>query len=176
FPSGGVPVPGGAPAPLKAGVTTPGTTRVLPPGAGLAEAAKVVVVVAWLTVTLSVGDRLGAKSAVPLNTAVRVWLPAVRNTVANTAWPPASRLAVSRAMLPSKKVTVPPGVPAVLAAVAVRRTAWAADGALTYVARAVVVDTAGAGGVPTRKYSPMCRLAASVNQRLPFGPAAIPVG
>src|SRR5262245_28435592 len=44
------------------------------------------------------------------------------------------------------------------------------------MASAVVVVAAGAGGVPVRKYSPMCRLAASVNQTLPFGPAAIPVG
>src|SRR5207249_2447733 len=46
----------------------------------------------------------------------------------------------------------------------------------TSMASAVVVGAAAAGGVPVRKYSPMCRLAASVNQTLPFGPAVIPVG
>src|SRR5262249_44483265 len=134
----------------------------------------------WLTVTWSAGDRLGAKSAVPLNTAVRMWLPAVRNAVASTALPPASRLAVPRAGLLSEKGTVPPGVPAALGARGVRGAAWAAGGppagALTSMASAVVVVAAGAGGVPTRKYSPICRLAASVNQMLPFGPATIPVG
>src|SRR5262249_32680558 len=130
----------------------------------------------WLTVSWSAGDRLGAKAAVPLNTALTVWLPEVRNTVASTAWPPAFRLALPRAVLPSKKVTVPLGVPAALVTVAVRRTVWPPAGPLTLLAGAVAVAAAGAGGVPTRKYSPMCRLLASVNQMLPFGPPVIAVG
>jgi hypothetical protein len=71
---------------------------------------------------------------------------------------------------------LPPGVPAALETVAVRWTAWPTAGALTSMASVVVVVAAGAGGVPVRKYSPMWRLAASVNQMLPFGPATIPVG
>src|SRR6266404_1449543 len=109
LPSRRMTVPVGAPAPVKAGVTVTVSTSGWPTGAGLDEAVKVVVVAAWLTASLSAADRLGAKSAVPLKTAVSVWLAAVPNAVVSTALPPASRLTVPRAVFPSKKATVPRG-------------------------------------------------------------------
>src|SRR5262245_16328194 len=151
LPSRRMTVPVGTPAPVKAGVTVTVSTSGLPTGAGLADAVKVVVVAAWLTVTLSVAGPLGAKVDVPLKTAVRVWLPDGENAVASTARPRASRLAVPRAPeWASKKVTVPDGVPTGLVTVAVKWTIWPTVGALTSTARVVVVAAAAGGGVPTR--------------------------
>src|SRR5262249_49840334 len=79
LPSRRMTVPVGAPAPVNAGVTVTVSTSCRPTGAGLAEAVNVVVVLAGLTVSRSAADRLGAKSAEPLNTAVKVWPPAVWN-------------------------------------------------------------------------------------------------
>src|SRR5262245_62441504 len=169
-------MPVGTLEPDAVGVTVAVKVTVWPAKAGFGEAVTVVVVEAACTVSVIAAERLGAKSAVPLNTAVTEWLPEVLNGALSTAFPPASRLALAIAMVPSKKVTVPEGVPVVLVTVADRWTVWPTDGALTSVASAVVVDAAAAGGVPVRKYSPMCLLAASVNQTLPFWPATIPVG
>ena len=46
----------------------------------------------------------------------------------------------------------------------------------TSIASVVVVGAAVGGAEPVRKSSPICRLAASVNQMLQFGPATIAVG
>src|SRR5262249_57679223 len=104
--------PGGGGGAVKAGGAGGVSTNGWRAGAGLADAVKVVVVAAWLTAGRSAADRLGAKAGVPLNTAVSVWLPAVRKAVANTTWPPASRVAVPMAVVPAEKGALAPGVPA----------------------------------------------------------------
>jgi hypothetical protein len=110
-PSKNVTVPVGVPAP---GVTTAiVAVRVLacPNTDGSGVEVSVAVVEAWFTVWVSTGEVEPVKPASPLYTAVSACDPTLNDDVVNDAAPPAS-VEVPRGVAPSKKLTVPVGVPA----------------------------------------------------------------
>src|SRR5262245_57371389 len=93
--------------------------------------------------------------------------PAVRNETDSAAAPWAPRGAVPRDVAPSKKVTMPVGVPVAAATSAVRCTAWPTTGEATSATRDVAVGATWLD--PPRLYRPIRLLPISVNQTLPSG-------
>src|SRR5262245_35999190 len=124
----------------------------------------VVTVGAWFTHSAKVVETLGAKAALPIYLADRLWPPADNNTD-SFAWPFASTLALPRMVLPSEKVTAPVGFPTMEVTVAVRVIDWPnipGDGLTDSI---VWVPAAAA---PLKTTSTILFPTSSVNQRLPL--------
>jgi hypothetical protein len=106
------------------------------PGPWLASA---VAVVAAVTVCVNTADVLGLKLLSPLYLAVMEWLPTDRLDVVNEAILPVPSVDVPSETLPSRKVTVPVGVPGEPVTVAVKVTAWPDRDGLSEETMVVVV-------------------------------------
>jgi hypothetical protein len=111
-PSRKVTVPVGVPAPGAFTVTVAVSVTACPNTEGFAEEATVVAVDALFTVSLDAADVLVLKLLSPPYTAVIEWVPTASRAVVNVAWRAAFTVPVPRVVVPSKKVTVPVGVPA----------------------------------------------------------------
>jgi hypothetical protein len=109
-PSRNVTVPVGVPAPGDTTATVAVNVTDCPNTDGLADEVRVVVVFALLTVWVRTALVLPEKLESPLYLAVIEWDPTASVDVANVATPPDS-VPVPRVVVPSRKVTVPVGVP-----------------------------------------------------------------
>lgn len=97
---------------------------------------------AWLTTWVSTAELLPLKLLSPPYTAVMEWLPTVSPEVVRPACPEPFRATIPKSMLPSKKVTVPVGVPPLPVTVAVKVTACPAkEGFSEEITVVVVVAT-----------------------------------
>src|SRR5262245_532988 len=122
-PSRNVTVPVGVPAPGATTATLAVKVTDWPVAAGLTDDSRATAVDARLTVWARAAEVLFAKSPVPAKEAVSAWLPTPSDT-GRLAWPVASTCAVPSTVLPSRKVTVPVGVPAAEATEALSVTGW----------------------------------------------------
>jgi hypothetical protein len=116
-----------------------------PTATAAADVDKAVVVAArGLTVSVSAAEVLGLKVASPEYEAVIECVPTVRAEVVSVALPALTVTGAPRAVVPSRNVTVPVKVPAVvLETVAVNVTEWPTTIAAADVARVVVLLTTG---------------------------------
>jgi hypothetical protein len=103
-------VPVGVPPPGATAVTVAVRVFACPKTDGSGADVRAVELAAWVTVWVSTGEVEPVKLALPLYTAVREWDPTPNALVVNVAVPPES-VAVPRRVAPSKKSTVPVGVP-----------------------------------------------------------------
>src|SRR5579863_8881735 len=112
FPSKNVTVPVGVPFP-EAELTAAVSVTFCPYDDGSTDEAIAVSVATWPTTWASAAEVLPAKFASPPYTAVMLWLPIDRNESGRVAWPPPFSVTREPSWVPpSKKVTVPVGVPA----------------------------------------------------------------
>ena len=152
LPSLNVTVPVGVPAPGATAATVAVKVTAWPVTAGLTDDRRATVVAARLTVTAAAAEVLSAKPLVPEKEAVSAWVPTPSDT-GRVAWPAASSGAEPSTVLPSRKMTVPIGVPAGEVTVAVSvsicpKTAVAVD------VLSVVVVAAAATGVEVFNSTP----------------------
>src|SRR5262249_16358318 len=98
-----------------------------------------------LTVWATAAEVLFAKLPVPAKEAVSAWLPTPSDTV-KEAWPAALTCAVPSTVLPSRKVTVPVGVPAGEGTEALSVIGWRMAGGRGE-GMVVVVAWVGGGGL-----------------------------
>ena len=152
LPSLNVTVPVGVPPPGATAATVAVKVTAWPVTAGLTDDPRATVVAARLTVTATAAEVLSAKPLVPKKEAVSAWVPMPSDT-GMVAWPAASSGAEPRTVLPSRKMTVPIGVPAWELTVAVSvsicpKTAVAVD------VLSVVVVAASATGVEVFNSTP----------------------
>lgn len=133
-PSENVTVPVGVPEPL---VTVAVSVIEAPKDDGLSDEATVVVVGMPLTTWLRIVDVLGSKVASPWYAAVMECVAATSADVEIEAWP-AFKVPLPIEVAPSKKITVPLGVPDVLVTVAVNVTVCPAVDGLREDATAVL--------------------------------------
>src|SRR5581483_11874078 len=141
LPSRKVTFPVGVPAPGATALTVAVKVTAWPNADGLTEDVTVVVVLAWLTVCVSVAEVLVVKLVSPAYTAVMAWPATAKAAVVNVAEPPES-VAVPSVVVPSRKVTVPLGVPvpgATAVTVAVKVTPWPNTEGLTEEVTVVVL-------------------------------------
>lgn len=125
-PSKKVTVPVGVPEPL---LTVAVNVTGFPNTAGFCEVATDMVVAFPLTIWLSAVDVLGSKVASPWYAAVIECVPTTSAAVEMEALPAASRVPLPMEEVPSKKTTVPVGVPPAPVTVAVNVTdCWAVEG------------------------------------------------
>src|SRR5262245_6267257 len=153
FPSLKVTVPVGVPAPGATAATLAEKVTAWPVTAGLTDDPRVSVVAAGLTVTIVAAEVLAAKPVTPKKEAVSAWLP-TNSDVVRVARPVASSGAEPSRVLPSRKKTVPIGVPAGEVTVAVSvsncpRTAVASDELSVVVVGASATGAAVFNSTPT---------------------------
>ena len=115
-----------------------------PVTAGLTDDLRATVVAAGLTVTVAAAEVLAAKPVVPEKEAVSAWVPTPSDTV-RVAWPVALSGAEPSTVLPSRKVTVPVGVPAREVTVAVSVTICPKTAVAVDVLSVVVVAASATG-------------------------------
>src|SRR6516165_10367764 len=110
LPSLKVTVPVGVPAPGETAATVAVKVTAWPVTAGLTDDFRATVVAAGLTVTATAAEVLAAKPLTPKKEAVSAWVP-TNSDVGRVARPAASSGAEPSSVLPSRKKTVPIGVP-----------------------------------------------------------------
>jgi len=100
--------------PPKAGVMAAVKVTACPCVEGFSEEASFVVVLAFLTVSVSAGEVLVRRLVLPEYTAVMEWLPTVNVLTLRVATPLLFNVADPNPVVPFLKVTLPVGTPVVL--------------------------------------------------------------
>src|SRR5262249_32639403 len=136
-----VTAPVGTPAPGATAVTVAVKRTDRPWPTGLADATRATAPAARPTDSDTAADELGAKVVLPWKDAVSACGPTPRKTGA-VAWPAGLAGALPSAVVPSKKVTRPAGVPAGEATLAVSSTVCPKTAVAVEVRSAVVVAAA----------------------------------
>src|SRR5262245_1878461 len=144
LPSLKVTVPVGVPPPGATVATVAVKVTAWPVTAGLTDDFRATVVAAGLTVTVAAADVLAAKPLTPKKEAVSAWVP-TNSDVGRVALPVASSGAEPSSVSPSRKKTVPIGVPAWEVTVAVRVSNCPTTAVAVDVLSVVVVATSMTG-------------------------------